>query len=132
MHSAMEPMWETVENATEKHEEYLKVILTKDSYYIVVAEAEDKIIGFSTLSLGNRPDVFVKKNIGSIQDTYVRSEYRKSGVGRQLTNALVEFAKGKNVEMISLSVAVANEVGNEFWKDVGFKPILNYMTMYLV
>jgi hypothetical protein len=29
-------------------------------------------------------------------------------------------------------VAVQNEMGNEFWKAMGFKPALNYMTRYLV
>lgn len=132
MHAAIEPMWETVGNALEKHQEHLKVILAKDSYHIVVAEDRNSIIGFSTISLGKRPDVFLKTSIATIQDTYVKPEFRKKGIGRKMTNALIDFAKERNVEMISLSVALANEDGTEFWKSAGFRPILNYMTMYLV
>jgi ribosomal protein S18 acetylase RimI-like enzyme len=132
MHAAMEPMWETLENAIEKHEEHLKVIIVKDSYHIIVAETEDKIIGFSTLLLSNRPDVFLKKLSGSIRDTCVKSEYRKTGIGKQLTQELINVAKEKGVEMITLDVAVDNKVGNIFWKEMGFKPTVNQMAMYLV
>lgn len=132
MHAAMEPMWETVGNAEEIHEAHLKTILIKDNYYIVVAEVENNIIGFSTLFLSDRPEVFLIKRIASIHDTYVKVEFRKKGVARKLTEALVSFAKDKGVEMINLSVAVANESGTRFWEEVGFKPTLNYMTMYLV
>ena len=132
MHAAMEPMWETVGNAEEIHEAHLKTILAKDNYHIVVAESENKIVGFSTLLLSNRPDVFLKKLSASIQDTCVKSEYRKTGIGKQLTEALINIAREKGVEMITLGVAVDNEVGNVFWKEMGFKPTVNQMAMYLV
>jgi ribosomal protein S18 acetylase RimI-like enzyme len=132
MHAAIEPIWETAENAIEKHEEHLKLMMAKESYHIVVAEAENIMVGFSTLSLSKRPEVFLKKQSASIQETYVRSEYRKAGIGKQLAQALISIAREKGVEMITLNVAVDNEVGNIFWKEMGFRPTVNQMAMYLV
>jgi ribosomal protein S18 acetylase RimI-like enzyme len=131
MHAAMEPIWQLEQNAVERHEEHLKVMMAKDSYIIIVAEKQNKIVGFSTLSLGKRPDVFLKKLSGSIQDTCVKSEYRKKGIGKELTLRLIKIAKEKGVEMLTLGVAIDNEVGNIFWKEMGFRPNLTQMAMYL-
>ena len=132
MHASWQPMFELAENAQEYYSEHLKIILANEDYHVIVAETENKIIGYSTLAFGNRPEVFLKRISASIRDTYVEAEYRKRGIGKQLTKVLIDLAKEKGVETISLSVAVDNEIGNIFWKEMGFEPTVNQMVKYLV
>ena len=131
MHAGWEPMFELTPEPDGKYFAHITAILGKDNYRLIVAEIENKIIGYSTLAFSTRPEVFSKRLSASIQDTCVKSEYRKAGIGKQLTQELINIAKGKGVELITLGVAVDNEVGNVFWKEMGFKPTVNQMAMYL-
>ena len=49
-----------------------------------------------------------------------------------MIKALVDFAKTKDTEIINLTVTIGNKEGNKFWKQMGFKPTLNFMSLSLV
>ena len=132
MHAAWQPMYELIAEPEEAYLAHIKANLAKDNYLLIVAEIENEIIGYSTLSFSKRPELFLKKLSASIEDTCVKAEYRKAGIGRQLTKELIKIARERGVELITLGVEVNNEVGNIFWKEMGFKPAVNRMAMYLV
>jgi ribosomal protein S18 acetylase RimI-like enzyme len=132
MHAKLNPMFELIEAPENKYLDHIKDVLVKENSYVVVAETNDTIAGYAIIALGKRPDVFVMRNSGTIQDVYVKPEYRNAGTGKKMIKALVDFAKEKDTEIINLTVAIDNKEGNKFWIQMGFRPTLNFMSLSLV
>ncbi|MCW3125885.1 MAG: hypothetical protein JWO03_1543 [Bacteroidetes bacterium] len=130
-HAAMERMFMPVEDAADKFAEYITSLLDKESYLVAVAEIDTKVVGYVIASVSNTPEVFALRRRMYIQDTVIDPAYRRQGVAKQLMDTLMAFAKERQVEKIDLLVAVKNEAGNKFWKEMGFEPALNYMNLYL-
>ena len=131
MHSDIEPMFKIVENAEEKFAEYLNLILTKEQFFIFVATENAEVAGYVIITLSTTPEIFVLKRRMYIQDMIVSPKHRRKGVGKKLMDAVMAVAEDKPIEKMDMLVAVKNEKGNEFWKAMGFKPALTYMTKYL-
>jgi ribosomal protein S18 acetylase RimI-like enzyme len=66
-----------------------------------------------------------------IQDMVIDPTYRRQGIAKKLMEVVLAFAKEQQVEKLDLLVALKNENANKFWKEMGFEPALNYMTLYL-
>jgi ribosomal protein S18 acetylase RimI-like enzyme len=56
---------------------------------------------------------------GRLWGMYVRPEARKAGVGRQLVEAVIDFAR-QNVEILQLSVVSDNEPARRLYARLGF------------
>ena len=61
-----------------------------------------------------------------IQDLIVLSEYRDSGIGRELVKKLLKYCLSKKVKWIGL-IAEPNQHG--FYSNIGFKTLSNYTPM---
>lgn len=130
-HAQMDRMFEPVENAAPKFGEFVKSLLDKDTYLVAVAEIDSKIVGYVIGSVSIAPEVFVIRRRMYIQDMVIDPTYRRQGIGKKLMEMVLAFAKEQQVEKLDLLVAVKNETGNKFWKEMGFEPALNYMNLYL-
>ena len=56
-----------------------------------------------------------------VQDFYVDSNVRRKGVGRALSQKLLEEAKAMRIDRIDLEVLPANASAAAFWKALGFR-----------
>jgi ribosomal protein S18 acetylase RimI-like enzyme len=120
-----------VENAAPQFGEFVKSLLDKENYLVAVAEIESKVVGYVIGSVVITPEVFALRRRMYIQDMVIDPTYRRQGIGKKLMEMALAFAKEQQVEKLDLLVAVKNEGGNKFWKEMGFEPALNYMNLYL-
>lgn len=60
---------------------------------------------------------------GIIDDTFVRQEYRRSGVGSALVERCQEWFKARGATELRLNVSAGNELGQSFWRRMGFSPM---------
>jgi len=60
---------------------------------------------------------------GYIQDLVILPEYRKKGIGKKLTESLIDYCKSKGITWIAL-VSEPNQ--ENFYKKIGFKEMKNY------
>jgi ribosomal protein S18 acetylase RimI-like enzyme len=130
-HAQMDRMFEPVENAAPQFGEFVKSLLDKENYLVAVAEIESKVVGYVIGSVVITPEVFALRRRMYIQDMVIDPTYRRQGIGKKLMEMALAFAKEQQVEKLDLLVAVKNEGGNKFWKEMGFEPALNYMNLYL-
>ncbi len=86
----------------------------------VVAKEDGRIIG--TILSGH------DGRWASFYHVCVAKEYRAKGVGRQMVLEAVERLKKEGICKVSLIAFKSNQVGNEFWHDMGFtfREDLNY------
>ena len=84
-------------------------------FYPIVAETENKIVGFGNGILNDK--------VGWVGNIIVLSEYRKKGIGYELTNHLVEYFKHKGC---TKQLLIASEMGKNIYAKIGFKESSTY------
>ena len=93
--------------------DYFKSLYLKYPEGFIVAENEDKIIGYT---IGRS-----KNDSGEIVSLAVDPAWRQKGIGTKLTNFLIEHFKEKRVKEISLCVRTKNKTVISFYQNLGFK-----------
>ena len=65
---------------------------------------------------------------GCFYHVCVREDYRKRGIGKQMAVECMRALQKEQINKVSLIAFKSNEVGNAFWKSVGwtFREDLNY------
>ncbi len=86
----------------------------------VVAVDKDRVIGAILCGHDGRR--------GCFYHVCVAKEYRKHGIGKQMASFAIEALKKEGINKVSLIAFKNNEIGNRFWKRVGwtFREDLNY------
>lgn len=84
---------------------------------IFVAESGDTTVGIVGIGAGVGSDDAV------LWGMWVRSDQRGTGVGRNLVDAAVEWARDQEARAIVLQVAPGNDGAGRFYEQEGFEPI---------
>jgi ribosomal protein S18 acetylase RimI-like enzyme len=153
LHYFRDSSFEIDKDAPQRFEEFLQTSLKKADTFILVAESlseekhhqleintprgleiskTNKIIGYCTGYIKSRLPVFKIKATGYIWDIYVGVEYRQKSIGRELFNAAKSWFEGHGMKRIELSMAMINDVSDQFWKHLGFRPFMKEVYLDLV
>lgn len=86
----------------------------------IVAEADGKIVGAILCGHDGRR--------GCFYHVCVHEAYRKHGIGKEMVVAAMKALQAEKINKVCLIAFRDNEVGNNFWKSVGwtFREDLNY------
>lgn len=86
----------------------------------VVAEDGEKIVGAILCGSDGRR--------GCLYHVCVQKEYRRHGIGKTMVIRCMEKLKELEVNKVSLIAFTQNDVGNAFWKEIGWtkREDLNY------
>ena len=86
----------------------------------VVAEEDGKIVGAILCGHDGRR--------GCLYHVCVKEAYRKHGIGQKLVNACLEALKAEHINKVNLIAFKKNEIGNRFWKGLGwtYREDVNY------
>lgn len=86
----------------------------------VVAEEDQKIVGAILCGHDGRR--------GCMYHVCVHEDYRMRGIGKSMAAKAMEALRAEGISKVSLIAFKRNEVGNSFWKGVGweFREDLNY------
>ncbi|MBU1101524.1 MAG: GNAT family N-acetyltransferase [Bacteroidetes bacterium] len=110
-------------DAVDYHIKFLKSVIDKDGWSILLANEGDNIIGYSVAKIENYPPVFSRENFGFIQELAVKADYRSKGIGEILLNEQYKWFRLKNISQVELHVAIKNSTAESFWKSKGFTPV---------
>ncbi len=94
-------------------------VLANPNSYILVAEAEGKVIGF--ISFMTRKTIIHSGLCGLIDELVVSKKYRRKGVGKELIKAAVEECRKLRCCEVELSTESTNVNAREFYKHCGFE-----------
>ena len=86
----------------------------------VVAEEEGRIVGAILCGSDGRR--------GCLYHVCVQKEYRRQGIGKTMVVWCMEKLKELQINKVSLIAFTQNDVGNAFWKEIGWtkREDLNY------
>ncbi len=109
-------------------ERYLDLLIklnSENSGLILVAEFDEKIVGFISCRIETDESVTTTENyniFGYISDAWTDREYRKQGIFRALNDAAIQYLKGLNrVTVVKLNVIAKNKAAIAAYENTGYK-----------
>jgi len=118
---------DSLRKASDLEEDNAKLILKKirsnQNHVIMVADLDGQIVGSITLLIEPK---FIHQGglVGHIEDVVVRSELQSKGIGEQLVNAALEYAKNHGCYKTILD---CDDNVKPFYEKIGFKRNSNAM-----
>ena len=108
--------------------ENLRRPVAADGLYVAVADDGDDyvadagtILGFVMFNAGN--DLLATSTTrGTIENLYVRPDYRDSGIGSELIATAERKLAARGVEAVKLEVLADNEAARRFYRRHGYEP----------
>ena len=101
----------------------LKKIRSNQNHVVMVADSDGQIVGSITLLIEPK---FIHQGglVGHVEDVVVRSELQGKGIGEQLINAALEYAKNHGCYKTILD---CDDNVKPFYEKIGFKRNSNAM-----
>lgn len=91
----------------------------KDSCIIVAKDESNNILGYGFGFIMDYGDVYDNK-IAQLDAVYIKPEYRKRGIARQIIQYFTEWSKRNKVSYIELKVCNNNKKAIELYEKEGF------------
>ena len=118
---------DSLRKASDLEEDNAKIVLKKirsnQNHVIMVADLDGQIVGSITLLIEPK---FIHQGglVGHIEDVVVRSELQGKGIGEQLVNVALEYAKNHGCYKTILD---CDDNVKPFYEKIGFKRNSNAM-----
>ena len=105
--------------------EGIERFLRRNSSTSVIARCEGKLVGAILCGHDGRR--------GSLYHVCVREGYRRRGIGKAMVTYCMRALQAEEISNVSLIAFTTNDVGNAFWKEIGWKkrPDFNYYSFVL-
>ncbi|NBB94543.1 MAG: GNAT family N-acetyltransferase, partial [Planctomycetes bacterium] len=88
---------------------------------------DGELVGFAGACVNDNPDIFQIRKAGEIWDVFVRDDCRGHGVGKALMQATEQALADRGAEDSKLHVALHNPGAIEFYKALGYEPVMYRM-----
>jgi ribosomal protein S18 acetylase RimI-like enzyme len=98
---------------------------------ILVAEIENKIVGFAYVQYEKLNYSSLLENAAWLHDLYVEENARGRDAGKLLIEKAIEIGKEMGADKLMLSVAARNEHAKEFFEHHGFRATMIEMMLDL-
>ncbi len=87
---------------------------------LLVAEIGGEIVGYVSGSIADiTTETFLPLHCGILADIFVREEYRRSGIGRQLVQRLMLWFRSRGIQHFEWQVNAKNQAALAFWSAMG-------------
>ena len=110
---------------------YLLEIIRKRCVRILVAEVDNRVVGYFIGIIEKAKPFLTPKKIGKISDAFVEKKYRRFGIGKSMFDELIKWFKRNKIKYVELSVDSRNRIGIKAWHKFGFKEYTKKMKLHL-
>jgi len=129
-HADLDPAFTPSPQWPREYGAYLRALIGRDDAMAVIARDAGQIIGYAIGRITALPPFFEHRYRGYIHDVYVRDAYRRQGIGRRMVEEILEWLRGRGVNLVELTVA-ANNDAVRFWERLGFTTYMHQMKLEL-
>lgn len=104
---------------------FFERLLNSEDSTILVAVADDELVGVATALLRNPPDfgIFAHQRWGVLDNIAVAEAWRRRGVGTALTRDAERWARRGGAKWIELGVYEFNDDARAFYQALGYSPV---------
>lgn len=128
-YEAVHDLWMTIKGfairSVDDSKEGVERFLKRNPTTSVVAETDGKVVGAILCGHDGRR--------GCLYHVCVHPDYRRQGIGRSMVVFCMNALKEEKISKVSLIAFTANDIGNAFWKTMGWtkREDLNYYDFVL-
>ena len=98
---------------------HLQKVLAKDNFVVLIAEADDKIVGGLTAYI--LAQYYTTVPLVYIYDLAVKSSFQRQGIGKMIIAKLKAYCKKIGVEEVFVQADLADEHASQFYQATGGK-----------
>lgn len=126
-HAMLDPSFAPSERWQAEYQHFIRNLLGRDDAMAVVAVDGGHLVGYAVGRISILPGFFERRRRGYIHDVVTKDAFRRRGIGRRLTEALLTWMRESGVLTVELTVAVRNEEAVAFWERLGFATYMYHM-----
>ncbi len=113
---AVKALWQSIRGfgirSIDDSEEGVRRFLIRNPGISVVAERDGEIVGAILCGHDGRR--------GCLYHVCVKEDHRRQGIGKAMVVFCMEALKKEQINKVSLIAFTRNDVGNAFWKEIGW------------
>lgn len=98
--------------------------------FCLVAEEQDKLVGFVLAYLSHHPIHDDSNGVGEVEEFYVQPQPKRNGVGSELAKQLVSVMRERNISVIHAHGSMDSQASQDFWQDLGWHKDTVMFTWY--
>lgn len=97
----------------------------KDQVLVVVAEnVQNELVGFTLAQIEILPEWFGSQKLGMIRYQAVSEDYQGRGVGRAMTDFVIDWYRSLGIVRVELNV-LSGLSSSKYWSRIGFKEFMH-------
>ncbi|PKM92454.1 MAG: hypothetical protein CVU81_00340 [Euryarchaeota archaeon HGW-Euryarchaeota-1] len=116
----LKPHITTKKNILDIFKPYLQKIIASKNSTIFLAEFEGKLVGFILLKIYPNNPLFKLDYLGTIDDLFVKKEFRGRGISSKLKDVAIVWFKKKGVAYLSVGAFADNPASLAIYEKWGF------------
>lgn len=130
---ALPSIYKPVDDLTLIEEDFRSRILGQVTYYTYIVEVEGEPAGYACAEIRRRPEdaYHPARDYVHVDAISVKPEYRQSGCGRALMEAVFELARKEGMSRVALDTMAFNTGAIAFYERLGFKMFKHTMDLQL-
>jgi GNAT superfamily N-acetyltransferase len=116
-----------------RDEEYLRSLVEGDDFGLFVAEAEEQLVGLVSVRASWTAPVpmLVRRGYAVVDILVVSEAFRRRGIGATLMERAHQWARGKGLDSVELTVWEFNTAAIQFYERLGYHTERRWMTRHL-
>jgi len=120
-HARLDPAFTPSTEWRSTYAGYLAALVGRGDARVLVARAEERLVGFGVGRITLLPPFFADRRRGFIQDVFTHPDYRRRGIALRLVETLLDWLREEQVGMVELTVATNNAEAIRLWERLGFQ-----------
>lgn len=122
LHQRLAPLvWTLSDDAMARYREYLSDNLQDERKRVLVAARNGKVVGYLVAEKGTRPPALAHSGYGVLGEICVAPSARRTGVGKALVSACLQWFRSEGLTAAQASYASDNPMSVSFWEGLGFR-----------
>ncbi|ENQ3078981.1 GNAT family N-acetyltransferase [Bacillus sp. WLY-B-L8] len=101
------------------HEQLEQFVQSKYGAVFVVTDEGQDMIGYGIASI--KQDLVTDTLYGQIDEVYIREEYRRQQIAKNLVEYLTHWLNQESISSIQVYVDLDNKLALNFWENTGFE-----------
>jgi len=130
-HRERDPFFTRARNGSDLFRRFVEENVGNDAACVLVAVAEDGIVGYCQAMIDHHPEVVAEPDYGQILDFAVTASHRHTGIGSQMFEALCKWFRKEGLRRIEVRHSTCNDLAGQFWPKMGFQPYMRTLFMEL-
>jgi ribosomal protein S18 acetylase RimI-like enzyme len=99
----------------------------RDPDALVLLYEQSDACGLCMTRIQQAPPIGLETRRAEIGELYVRADARRCGVGRALVGDALAWVRERRVERVVVRVEARNELGQAFWRSLGFADAMDVL-----